>query len=132
MGDSITLAVSIIAAIAAGGAWFAAWYPSRFVQSWLIETAQGNNSQYLVRNNTRREALVLETQATALFPDRPDQGPIFALDEPAAALLNDGESFGIMASRARGLNIVWTRKIWWKFGRAQEYSREIIIPIRYS
>jgi len=119
--------IGFIGAVAAVGAWFAAWYPSRFRESWLIEPGPGAK-QYLVRNNTNRVAEILETEVTALYPERTDEAPLYEVDDPVKATLQHGEAFGVYAVRARGMVITWRRRRWWR-GRS-EHSGEWTFPIR--
>lgn len=121
--------IGLVSAVAAIGAWLAAWYPSRFRQSWIIEP-MANPRQFLVRNNTNRRALILEIDPTPLHPDRPQELPRYTVEGPANADVEPGEAFGITASRARGIVITWTRRRWW--GKTTEYKREWTLPIKYA
>lgn len=130
MYDWVGWAIGLASVIAATGAWLAAWYPSRFRKSWLVEP-MATPTEYLVRNNTNRRAEVLSIEATPIYPDKPDARPNYATDAPASATVEPGEAFGVRVSRARGLVITWNRRVWWR-RKPIEQSREVTIPIKYS
>lgn len=124
-----TIAVGAVAALAATGAWVAAASANRFEQSWVIDPREGVPGQYLLRNNTKRRAELIETEPTPLYPERPDEPPKFHLDAPANANLAHGETIGFRARNTRGVIIQWRRKIFW-FERT--YRREFTLPLRYA
>jgi len=127
--DLIGWIIGTVGAVAAVGAWLAAWYPSRFRPSWIIEP-MANPTQFLVRNNTNCRADLLEVSATPLFPDKPTEPPTFELEAPSSATLEPGEAFGVRTSRSRGVVIIWNRRRWW--GRSTQYNRELTLPIKYA
>lgn len=131
MTDPIGTTIGVVGAIAAIGAWSAAWYPNRFTRSWLIEPRE-NPGQFLVRNNTRRRAVIITVEATPLYPDRPNEQPLLHVDAPAQARLEQGEAFAIRTRAARGVVISWGRERWWLPRKNREYSGEWTIPIKYS
>lgn len=130
MYDWIGWVIGVASVVAATGAWLAAWYPSRFRESWIVEP-MANPGHFLVRNNTNRRAEVLSVEATPLYPGRPEEPPNYATDEPASATIEPGEAFGVRVDTARGLIITWNRRVWWR-RTPLEHSREWTVPIKFA
>lgn len=113
------------AAVAGMGAWGATAYGNRFIESWQVEDR--GPGVYFLRNNTRRNAEMLESEATQLTSTRT---ATFELTGQQSATIRPGEGFGVILRDARGIKITWTRKTWW--GKTKTHVREVTLafPVR--
>lgn len=121
--------VAAVGALAAAGAWAAAVHANRFQRSWLVEPQDEQFVVFLVRNNTRRPADLLQTEA---LPRVPGDTPYFDLDTPQIARVMPDETFGVRVVNARSIKIEWSRRPWWKFGARKAYSGEWSLPLKYN